>query len=156
MGNWVLWYNYIRLLTRWSYGKLDVKIQQLTVARKMILREIGGYSLVAYRIRGCSSEITRACLGFEVFTTVVMKGLDFRGIMPCCTLKADRSFGGTWRQRLQGRRISQARNQYEAHKNSWSLLWFIGDVGWLWTGEMVLYRRRRNRSNGYTVCTSVC
>jgi hypothetical protein len=34
--------------------------------------------------------------------------------MPCGPLKVNRCFGGTCRLRLQGRRISQARNQREA------------------------------------------
>jgi hypothetical protein len=45
-------------------------------------------------------------------TVVVRKSYIFRNIKPCSPL--NRRFRSTCRLRLQGRRISQARNQYEA------------------------------------------
>jgi hypothetical protein len=43
-------------------------------------------------------------LGFEVFTTVVMKSIIFWNMMPCSPLSFNRRFGGTYRLHLQGRR----------------------------------------------------
>jgi hypothetical protein len=39
------------------------------------------------------------------------------GSTPCIPLKVDRRFGGTFRLHLQGRRMSQVRNQYEEVSN---------------------------------------
>jgi hypothetical protein len=50
---------------------------------------------------------------FEVITAVVMKSSVFCDIMPCTPLKVNRRCEGTCLH-LEGRRISQARNQYEA------------------------------------------
>jgi hypothetical protein len=48
-------------------------------------------------------------VGLEVlYTPVVMKSYVVWDITPCGPLKVNRSFGGTRRPRLQGRRISQA------------------------------------------------
>jgi hypothetical protein len=52
--------------------------------------------------------------GFEVLTAVVMKSIIFWDITRCSPLEVSRRFGGTCRLHLQGRRISQARNQREA------------------------------------------
>jgi hypothetical protein len=54
------------------------------------------------------------CVGFEVLTAVVVKSCIFWDVTPCSPLKLNRRFGGTCRLHLQGRRISQARNQREA------------------------------------------
>jgi hypothetical protein len=43
-----------------------------------------------------------------------MKSSVFWDIMPCSSLKVGRRFGETYRLHLQGRRISQTRNQGEA------------------------------------------
>jgi hypothetical protein len=43
-------------------------------------------------------------VGFEVFTTVVMKSTIFWDITPCSPLKVYRRFGGTYRLHLQGRK----------------------------------------------------
>jgi hypothetical protein len=48
---------------------------------------------------------------FEVLTAVVKKSSVFWDITPCSPLKVNRPFEGTCRLHLQGRRISQARNQ---------------------------------------------
>jgi hypothetical protein len=56
---------------------------------------------------------TTTNVGFEVLTAVVMKSKIFWDITPCSPLKFNRHFGGTCRLHLQGRRISQARNQRE-------------------------------------------
>jgi hypothetical protein len=53
-------------------------------------------------------------LGFEVLTAVVMKSFIFWDITACSLLKANLRCLGTYRFHLQGRRISQARNQREA------------------------------------------
>jgi hypothetical protein len=44
------------------------------------------------------------CVGFEVFTAVVMKRIIFWDMMPCSPLSCARRFGGTYRLHLQGRR----------------------------------------------------
>jgi hypothetical protein len=50
----------------------------------------------------------------KVLTAVVTKSSVFGDITLCSPLKVSRHFGGTCRLRLQGRRISQERNQREA------------------------------------------
>jgi hypothetical protein len=50
---------------------------------------------------------------FEILTTAVMKNFIFCDITPCSPLKEKRCFGEIFRLLLQGRRISQARNQLE-------------------------------------------
>jgi hypothetical protein len=51
--------------------------------------------------------------GFEVLTAVEMKILFFWDITPYSPVKVNRHFGGTNSPYLQGRRVSQARNQRE-------------------------------------------
>jgi hypothetical protein len=48
---------------------------------------------------------------FDVLAAMVMKSTIFWNIKPCSPLKLNRRFGGIYRLRLQGRRISRARNQ---------------------------------------------
>jgi hypothetical protein len=43
-------------------------------------------------------------VGFEVFTAVVMKGINFWDMTPCSLLSFNRRFGGKYRLHLQGRR----------------------------------------------------
>jgi hypothetical protein len=75
-------------------------------------------------------------VGFEVLTAVVMKSSIFWDITPCSPLKVNRSFGGTCRFHLQGRKISLARNQRESR---WQAdpedggYMFLENVGWLST-----------------------
>jgi hypothetical protein len=52
--------------------------------------------------------------GLEVLTEVVMKISIFWDIRQCSSLKVNRRFGGTCCLQLQGRRISQAKNQHES------------------------------------------
>jgi hypothetical protein len=47
---------------------------------------------------------------FELITAMYVKSY----MKPCGPVKATRSFGGTYRLHLQGRRISQAKKQHEA------------------------------------------
>jgi hypothetical protein len=51
-------------------------------------------------------------LGFEVFTAVVMKSIIFWDVMPCSLFSCNRSFGGTYRLHLQGRRNNFTKNQH--------------------------------------------
>jgi hypothetical protein len=51
-------------------------------------------------------------VGIEVLTLVVMKSPIFWDVTPCSLLENNRHFGGAYRLHLQGRRISQARNQH--------------------------------------------
>jgi hypothetical protein len=52
-------------------------------------------------------------VGLEILITVVMKSYVFRDITPCSLLKVNRRFGGICCFHLQGRSISQERNQCE-------------------------------------------
>jgi hypothetical protein len=78
-------------------------------------------------------------VGFEVLTAVVMKSSIFWDITPCSPLKVNRSFGGTYRLHLQGRRISRARDQRESRwqaalcnpENRGDM--FLRNVAWLST-----------------------
>jgi hypothetical protein len=70
------------------------------------------------------------CLGFEVFTAVVMKSTILWDIKPCSLLKVNRRFGGTYRLLLHGRRISKAGNQRESRSQA-SLAWLIFR-SWRW------------------------
>jgi hypothetical protein len=53
-------------------------------------------------------------MALEVLTAVVMKSTVLWDITPCSALKSNRRFRGTYGLHLQGRRISQARNQSES------------------------------------------
>jgi hypothetical protein len=51
------------------------------------------------------SRVTKSeTVGFEVFTTVVMKSITFWDVTPCSLLSCNRRSGGTYRLHLQGRR----------------------------------------------------
>jgi hypothetical protein len=56
----------------------------------------------------------RRFVGFEVLAAVVMKSTDSWDITPYIPLKVNRRFRGGYLFYLQGRRISQARNQLES------------------------------------------
>jgi hypothetical protein len=45
---------------------------------------------------GLDSVEKRKCVGFEVFTAVVMKSTIFRDMTPCSLLSCNRRFGGTY------------------------------------------------------------
>jgi hypothetical protein len=88
----------------------------------------------------------------EVLTAVVMKSTVFWGITLCNPLKANRRFGGTCRLHIQGRRISQARNQrdYLLHAGflhgvfcdpEYGSDMFLRNVGWLSTDYTALCPR---------------
>jgi hypothetical protein len=51
---------------------------------------------------------------------VVLKSFVFWDRTPCSPLKVNRRFGEIYRLHIQGRRISQERNQYEAGSSSTS------------------------------------
>jgi hypothetical protein len=81
-------------------------------------------------------------VGCEVLTAVVI----FWDITPCSPLKVNRRFGGTCRLHLQGRIISQARNQQESRSARYLLrLFFDPEDG----GDMFL-RNVGWRSTDYT------
>jgi hypothetical protein len=63
----------------------------------------------------CSDDINYFYdyVGFEVLTAVTMKNSIFWDITPHSPVKVDRRFGGTYCLRLQGRRVSEARNQHK-------------------------------------------
>jgi hypothetical protein len=66
-------------------------------------------------------------VGFKVLTAVVMKSSVLWDIKLCSPLKVYQRFKGTCHLSLQGRRISQARNQHEAgSKQGEALLTFNG------------------------------
>jgi hypothetical protein len=69
-----------------------------------------------------------------------MKSSVFRDITPCTPLKVIRRFGGTCRLHLQGRRISQARNQRESRVSGSEM--FLRNFGWLSTEYTALYPGR--------------
>jgi hypothetical protein len=52
-------------------------------------------------------------VAFEVLRAVVMNNSSIWNITLRCPFKVNRRFGGTYRLHLQGRRVSQARNQRE-------------------------------------------
>jgi hypothetical protein len=54
------------------------------------------------------------CVGFEIFTVVVLKSSVFRDTMLCIMLKVNWRFRGICHLHLAGRRISRARNQRES------------------------------------------
>jgi hypothetical protein len=68
----------------------------------------------------------RCFIEFLVLRAVVTNNSIFWNITPCSSLKVNRSFIGTCRFHLHGRRISQAGIQYEAsRKHCWYLAWII-------------------------------
>jgi hypothetical protein len=97
-------------------------------------------------------------VGFEVLKAVVIKSTIVWDITPCSPLKVNRSFGVTYRLHLQGRRISQERNQMASRAllATWfhagflhSLFFdpedrgamFLRNVGWISTNYTELYPR---------------
>jgi hypothetical protein len=66
---------------------------------------------------------------FEALTAVTIKSSIFRVIIPCIPLKVKWHFGGTYYLNLQGRRVSQARNQKEG--GSMFLAW-LSLRSWRW------------------------
>jgi hypothetical protein len=54
-------------------------------------------------------ETNREDVGFEVFTAVTMKNAVFWGVAPCRCGRLNRRFGGSYRLRLQGRKIRERR-----------------------------------------------
>jgi hypothetical protein len=57
---------------------------------------------------------THCPVACEVFAAVVMNSPVFWDIRPCGPLKVSRRFGRTCRLHLQGRKMSQTRNEHEA------------------------------------------
>jgi hypothetical protein len=101
-----------------------------------------------------SNFLTIFKLGFEVLTAVVMKSSIFCDIIPCSQLKVSRRFGATCPLHLQGRRISQGRNQRESRCKAALALRaqpfdpedggdiFLWNVTWLSTDYTALYPRK--------------
>jgi hypothetical protein len=72
------------------------------------------HSIYMHELCSMKTETTNYIVGFKVPTAVVMKSTRiFWNITPCSPLKVYRHFGGTYRNHLQGRRISRARNHRE-------------------------------------------
>jgi hypothetical protein len=69
-------------------------------------------------------------IGFEVLTAVVMKNSVFWDLTLCSPFKVNQHFGRTCRLHLQGRRISQERNQYKADskQSRFNAVWFMLDA----------------------------
>jgi hypothetical protein len=65
---------------------------------------------------------------FEVLTAVAMKNPDFCIIAPCSLVKVNRYLGRIYNLRLQGRRVSQVRNQHE-ESNEYEGYMFVRNVG---------------------------
>jgi hypothetical protein len=65
----------------------------------------------------------QTCVGYEVFTPVVMKITISWDIMLCSPMKVNRRFGGTYRLHLESRKISRARYQSESRWKA-AMLWF--------------------------------
>jgi hypothetical protein len=64
--------------------------------------------------------------GFYILRVVVMNSFIFWNIRPCSPLKVNWCFGGMCHFNLQGKRISQARNQCEAcSKQGWRWKWHV-------------------------------
>jgi hypothetical protein len=75
------------------------------------------------------------------------KASAFSGITPCSLFKVNHYFGGTYRLHVQGRRMSQSRNQHEASSSTGLLLSLFIDPE---VGEYVLLRNVGRRSVDYT------
>jgi hypothetical protein len=65
-------------------------------------------------LRRLSFRNSTGIIGFEFLIVCVMKSSGLFDITPSGTLLVNRRFEGTYHLHLQGRRISQARNQHEA------------------------------------------
>jgi hypothetical protein len=65
---------------------------------------------------------------------------DLQGFNECSSVEVHRRFGGTCGLHLQGRRVSQARNQQDAGgKKSWFLAW-LTLLSWRWRRYFPLKR----------------
>jgi hypothetical protein len=76
---------------------------------------------------------------FEVLTAVVMKSSIFWDTTPCSPLKVNRHFGGIVRLHLQGRRVSEARNQRESRWQA-ELFFVMMNVYWHYLGMLSVYK----------------
>jgi hypothetical protein len=70
-------------------------------------------NLISIKVKSKFIDLLWNCVGFEVLTAVVMKSTTFWNITQCTLFKVNRSFGGTCRLHLHGRKISRARDQRE-------------------------------------------
>jgi hypothetical protein len=61
-----------------------------------------------------SSSSSSVLSGYEVLTAVIMDSTIFWDITPFSSMNVNRSFGGTCRLHLEGRKINQARNHGDA------------------------------------------
>jgi hypothetical protein len=81
-------------------------------------------------------------VGFGILTAVVLNSSIFWDITTCSPVKVNWLFRGTCRLHLQGRRISQARNQCESR---WQAAWLILRP-WRWRRHVP--QKRRLNFNG--------
>jgi hypothetical protein len=89
------------------------------------------------------------CVGFEVFTAVVMKSTIFWDTTPCSPLSVNGRFGGTYRLHHQNRKNKLSKKPawnvansafYFAPDNGGDM--FLRNVGWHSTDYTALYPRR--------------
>jgi hypothetical protein len=81
------------------------------------------------------------CVGFEVFTAVVMKSIIFWDTMPCIPLSFNRRFGGTYRLHLPPPACSLVCWTHFFHPEDGGDM-FLRKVGWNSTDYMASYPRR--------------
>jgi hypothetical protein len=101
------WWNYITKVHQFTTYWNKKNLIQFEVLSPYICKDTCNSTL----INGiCTST---DLVGFDVLTAMVMKRYLW-DITPSSLLRINRRFGGTCRLHLQGRKISQARNQHES------------------------------------------
>jgi hypothetical protein len=135
---------YCRYMLKWSKVSSVISSVCWSPVPKMCARE---YSTGIHIFSKCVVY----CVGFEVFTAVVMKSIVFWDMMPCSPLSFNRCFRRTYRLHLQGRRNRFSKPAEDggdmflqngwnstgytaSYPRRWYFLWCIPDsiVFWRW------------------------
>jgi hypothetical protein len=102
---------------------LNFNVAQFIQSSVRCIRVIRCNHLIVCTHEGKNSYHHLNCVGFEVFTAVVMNSIIFWDMTPCSLLSCNRCFGGTYRLHLQGRRNNFSKNQ---QTNRWQGPTFTG------------------------------
>jgi hypothetical protein len=100
---WEYWFLLLQIMS---------KISQLFIVRNLIKCRMLGTCYEPYWLRTLGEVIAR--FRHLVWNMIRIESPILRDITPCSPLKVNRRFGGTCGLYLQGRWISQARNQRES------------------------------------------
>jgi hypothetical protein len=95
------------------------------------IRILSHYCIVygSAQLSSLTHRILKSCVGFEVFTAVVMKSINFWDVTPCSLLRCNRRFRETCRFHLQGRKKFQQEPASKQVAACWFLLKISSTLG---------------------------